>query len=266
MTARLDPAATLFDELAADYEEHFSVPSRRAYDDLAWEATPKLSTPGTVVDVGCGVGRWARRFLSTGHQVVGIEPSPAMAAAARRGTTGDDDFRLVEAGVEETELKPAAADLVVAMGSLQYAGDPVAALTRMSGWVVPGGAIAVLVDGLVALCLELSRAGREDEARQRAAERRGVWEQHGRRVGLHLFDSRSLAGAAAEAGLVEVEVTGLLVGFSLRGRTELAAALDRDYEGQLARERAWSAEPAFTDLGKQLLLTARRPVPEGERG
>ncbi len=253
------PAVALFDELAVDYEDHFRVLSRRAYDDLAWEATTALDPGPRVVDVGCGIGRWAERYLAAGHQVVGIEPSPAMATGARRRLGGRPGFDLRQVGIEEAFVEPSSVDLAIGMGSVQYSADPVGALARMTGWLVPGGTLSVLVDGVVALCLELCRSGRADEAARCAAERRGVWEQHGRRAAMHLFDREALATAATSAGLVDVEVRGLLVGFSLLGRHPLDAALEQDYERQLDRERGWSAIPPFTDLGKQLLLTARRP-------
>ncbi|MEU8614719.1 hypothetical protein AB0C29_42705, partial [Actinoplanes sp. NPDC048791] len=58
------PSRPLYDALADGYEEHFAVPHRRAYDDLAWEQTAALlpQPPARIVDAGCGVGRWARRL------------------------------------------------------------------------------------------------------------------------------------------------------------------------------------------------------------
>ena len=80
----IEPGASsaLYDSLASRYEEHFAVPYRRAYDDLAWELVQPLlpRVPGRIVDIGCGIGRWAGRLLDLGHHVVGIEPAPRMAA------------------------------------------------------------------------------------------------------------------------------------------------------------------------------------------
>lgn len=59
-----------------------------------------LGISGTLLDVGCGAGRWSGAFTRA-HRVVGVEPRPHLAAAAR------------EAGVEVVEDRwPAAAERV----------------------------------------------------------------------------------------------------------------------------------------------------------
>ncbi len=247
----------LYDLLAPHYDEHFVAPHRRAYDDLAWQAClPALpGEPGLVVDIGCGVGRWAERYVALGHRVVGIEPAPAMAAAARARLAGTS-FALQECRAEAAELPPGAADLVVAMGSLQYAADPGADLRRASGWLRPGGMLCLLVDGLVALAAELVRADRDDDAAACLARRTGVWETAGGRAELHLFDAAGLGDLARRAGLDPQPVRGLLVGATAYGRDELVRRLDADYAGALAAQERWSRVPALADLGKQLLLLA----------
>ena len=158
----------LFDALADGYEDHFAVAHRKAYDDLAWETVSALlpPVPGPIVDAGCGTGRWARRLVALGYRVIGIEQAPAMIAELRRRPVGPG-FRLVEGPMGHAELAPNDAAMVLAMGSLQYNDDPDAVLARLAGWARPSGVVCVLVDSLVALALELVRAGRPDEAVQR---------------------------------------------------------------------------------------------------
>jgi len=254
-------SAPLYDALAADYDAHFADPHRRAYDDLAWEVCAEVigAGPAHVVDVGCGVGRWAARLVAAGHRVTGIEPAPAMAAAARRRLAGSD-FTMVESRVEDAVLPAGSADVVLAMGSLQYATDPGAAIARCAGWVRPGGAICVLLDSRQALVLELLAAGRTDEALERLATRRAAWQVGSHTAALHLLDAAELAAAVRAAGLSVERVAGLLVGASAHGRAGLLTRLERDYPAQLAVERRLAAEPVLADLGKQLLITARKPV------
>lgn len=253
----------LYDKLAPSYDEHFSVPHRRAYDELAWSlCLPDVSpAPSTVVDVGCGVGRWAADLLDRGHTVVGVEPAPAMAAEARRRLAGPlaaGRFDLRPTAVEDAELRAGSADAVLAMGSLQYTVDPVAALRRMTSWVRPGGTVAVLVDCLPALVLELLADDRPEEALTCASSRVGTWTVDGESADLHLFDAASLAEAMRAAGLQPRRVAGLLVGCSVHGKTELTDRLRQDYAGTLAIERACADEPALADLGKQLLVIGTR--------
>jgi SAM-dependent methyltransferase len=232
------------------------------------------------VDVGCGVGRWASRLVAGGHRVIAIEPARAMAAVAC-GRLAGSDFTLLPAGVEDavlTEadrdpapaagtgtggagaLPPGGADVVLAMGSLQYATDPGAAIARCAGWVRPGGAVCVLLDSRQALVLELLAAGRTDEALERLATRRGVWQVGPRAADLHLLDAAELTAAVRAAGLTVERLAGLLVGASAHGRAGLLTRLKRDYPAQLAIERRLAAEPALADLGKQLLVIGRKPT------
>ncbi len=168
-------SAALYDMMAPRYDSFFEEPGyRRAYDRLAGEYIGRLlpSNPGVIVDAGCGTGRWARRWLDLGHRVIGIEQSPRMIAELKRRDLGDG-FRLIAASMDEAEIEPGSADLVVAMGSLQYVADPAAVLRRFRDWVRPGGHVCIYTDSLMALVLELIRMGRPEEAQRRLETRRG---------------------------------------------------------------------------------------------
>ena len=266
VVSRVSPAlrssTALYDCLAPTYDEHYRVPHRRAYDDLAWAfCTAALPVPpAVVVDLGCGVGRWAERLLSRGYSVVGIEPSPKMAdhAAARLSGWQDRGFTLVRAPVEQAELSVGSVDAVLAIGSLQYTDNPAATLQRVAQWMRAGAALCVLVDSLQALVLELLGAGRHAEALERLDSRRGTWRVDGAEADLHLFDQAALRSAAADADIDVVQVAGLLVGASAYGREELTRRLLADYDGTVAAERALAEVPAVADLGKQLLMVGRR--------
>jgi SAM-dependent methyltransferase len=250
------PSAPLYDSLAGSYDEHFAAPHRRAYDDLAWEISAGLIGPGaSVLDVGCGVGRWASRLVAAGHRVTGIEPAPRMADAAEQRV--GRGFTLIRAGVEDADPPPA--DVVLAMGSLQYAADPVAAIDRCATWVRPGGALCVLVDSRQALVLELLAAGRTDEALDRLSTKRGRWQLGEHAADLHLLDAAELTAAVRAAGLRVERLAGLLVGATVHGRDGLARRLIDDYAATLTVERRLAAEPALADLGKQLLVVGRKP-------
>jgi SAM-dependent methyltransferase len=251
-------SAPLYDELADDYDAHFAVAHRAAYDRLAWELiVPQLPPAGsTIVDVGCGAGRWSQRLAAMGYRVIGIEPAPRMAAAARRRV--GSDVTIIEQPMETVELAAGSVDAVLAMGSLQYSADVTHTLARLAGWVRPGGCIAVLVDSLVALVAELSARSDQEQARERLRTRRGTWTQHGRSAYLHLLDAGSLRAAYAAAGIDQVDVRGLLVSWTLLGRERFLAQLGADPSGQLEIEREWAGHEELADLGKQLLAVGRR--------
>ncbi|HEX4018060.1 MAG TPA: methyltransferase domain-containing protein [Frankiaceae bacterium] len=250
-------SAALYDRLADDYDGHFAVAHRAAYDQLAWELTLDALPPAgaTVVDVGCGSGRWAERLVALGYRVIGIEPAPRMAAAARRRLGAD--ITIFEQPVESVELPARSVDAVLAMGSLQYSRDVPESLARMTNWVRPGGCVVVLVDSLVALVAELSARGDHEQALQRLGTRRGTWTQDGQSADLHLLDAQGVRAAYASAGSRAVDVRGLLVGWTMLGRDGFLELLAADPAGRLAIEREWAQHGELADLGKQLLAVGR---------
>ena len=261
----VDDASRVFDLLAPNYDRHFAVPHRAVYDELAWERTVALLTrpTSTIVDAGCGVGRWAERFVQLGHHVVGLEPAPAMAAAARvrAERLGTDRFRVVESDMAtRSVVDPGSADLVIAMGSLQYVPDLHGSVANFWDWLRPGGRVAVLVDSLVALVLELVAAGKPAEALERARTRQGVWAPEGPSgpsAALHLLDRQRLTELFVGAGFGSVRTYGLLVSATALGGPELRRRLTE--EGlDLELERSLGEREELADTGKQLLLTAVR--------
>jgi SAM-dependent methyltransferase len=262
--ATAPPLATsvpLYDALAPTYDEHFTVPHRRAYDDLAWELVQPLlpDASARIVDVGCGIGRWARRLVDLGHAVVGIEQAPAMAAVAR-DLQASGRFELLEMPMEEAVLPARQADLVLAMGSLQYSVDPEQMLRRLGRWARPGGWVVVLVDSLIALVLELLAAGKDEEALLRQETRRATWIQGHLRADYHLLDADRLERAFQDAGLDEIRIRGLLVSWSALGREGMLRRLADNRDSQMAVERRLAGSPLLADLGKQLYGSGRVPV------
>ena len=253
-------APRFYDRLAADYERQFDAPHRRAYDDLAWDrvAARLPDHPGLVVDVGCGVGRWAERFVAAGHRVLAFDPSSEMVAAAEGRDLGER-FTAEVAGVDEVDVPEQTADIVVAMGSIQYAPEPAASINRMGRWLRPGGTLAVLCDSLLALAVELVAEGRIDEAVQRAITTEAQYRLDGWSVEHRLFDATTLRAAFEDAGLAAVEVQGLLVSWSARGRADTIDRLRRDYRGALDEEDRLARCTRLADAGKQLLALGVRP-------
>ncbi|HEX4506347.1 MAG TPA: class I SAM-dependent methyltransferase [Alphaproteobacteria bacterium] len=254
-------SAALYDAMAPGYDAIFAKPGyRRAYDRLAGEYVSGLlpTTPGTIVDAGCGTARWARRWLSLGHRVTGIEQSPEMIAELKQMKLGNR-FTLIAGNMEQAEIAPASADLVVALGSMQYVADPDSMMRRFAEWVRPGGHVCVYTDSLTALVLELMRMGKTDEALQRLNTRRGVFRQGDSIAELHLFDRAALEAMFTAAGLVDIRCHGLLVTASAWDKARSAEAALADEASFLALERRLMADPAMADAGKHIIVSGRRP-------
>ena len=175
IAARRRASMDLYSALAQTYDGTYDQPShRRAYDILAWELVSALLPPAAhVIDAGIGAGRWLPRLLEAGHRVTGIEQAPGMIAILE-GLDLPPGFTLLRSAMEEAPVQPAGADLVMAMGSVQYAPDPGAMIRRFARWTRPGGHVCVYADSLVSLVLELVRENRAAEAVERLATRRGV--------------------------------------------------------------------------------------------
>jgi len=252
----------LYNGFAADYDAAFEATShRKAYDRLAWDCVSRLlpTSPGTIVDAGCGTGRWVGRLLSLGHRVIGIEQAPEMISVLQAKQYGAD-FTLLAKDMEAAHLGRGSADLVMAIGSVQYTKDPADMMRRFATWAKPGGAVCVMVDSLVAVVLELIRMGKADEGLSRLQARRGVFALGGQQADLYLYDSRTLQSHFAAAGLTEVSCHGLLVTSSAWGRDGCTAAMVSDEAAFLSLERALGSFPVMADAGKHLFVSGRRPL------
>lgn len=78
--------------------------------------------PGTsVLDIGCGIGRWSRRLARRGANVVGVDLAPAMIDEARRRSAGIPiDYRVAD--LRELDLGRAF-DVILAVTVLQHILD-----------------------------------------------------------------------------------------------------------------------------------------------
>lgn len=259
-----DPAgAALYSAIADGYDDSYAVPShRRVYDRLAWEHVSALPLPRAahIVDVGCGTGRWIPAWLARGHHVTGIEQAPGMIDVLRRRNLGSG-FSLIETPMENAFLPSQSADLVLAMGSVQYAADPADMIRRFASWTRPGGIVCVYVDSLMALILELVRNGQTDKALEMLSTRRGVFRTGHHAATLTLYDTRLLERHFADAGLVDARCYGLAVGASAAGRAGCTAAMVADEDAAMNVERALSAEALLADAGLHILAIGRKPLP-----
>ena len=253
-----------YNHLAPVYEDAYRETTyQRVYDLLAWQRalTCLPPRPCTVVDAGCGTGRWASWLLEGGHHVIGIEQSQSMIDALEARDL-NDRFRLVADNMENVDLSQAQADAVFAMGSLQFTSNPAAQLKRFASWVRPGGYVAVYVDSLVARVLELVRSGKNDEAMTCLNARTDIRHINGENANVHLFDEKILRSHFESAGLRLIQSYGLLASASAYGSAECNQRLQEDEYSFIQCESALSSSPLFINLGKHIFMIGQRPPEE----
>jgi SAM-dependent methyltransferase len=122
--------AESFGSIVADYDRF-----RSEYPPELIERLVKLK-PRDVLDVGCGTGKAGLALARRGLTVVGVDPDPAMTAAARaRG------LRVEVSSFEDWQDDGRLFDLIVAGHSWHWI-DPAIGVSRAAALLRPGGTIA----------------------------------------------------------------------------------------------------------------------------
>ncbi|MGN6487580.1 MAG: class I SAM-dependent methyltransferase [Devosia sp.] len=113
---------------------------RRFVLDAPMLERARLSGAKTVLDVGCGEGRFCRLLARQGLDTVGIDPAGSLIAQART-LHPEGDYRL--AGAEQLPFGDGSFDLVVAYLSLVDIPDAAAAIAEMTRVLRPGGHLLI---------------------------------------------------------------------------------------------------------------------------
>jgi SAM-dependent methyltransferase len=134
-----------------------------------WPAFQRLLPPlqgKRVLDLGCGLGNFAREAVARGaRQVIAVDLSERMLAEARaRGgnaaityvqssleafepeATGFDLVEPEATGFDLVEPEATGFDLVVSMLALHYVADYKLIIRRIARWLAPGGRLAISVE------------------------------------------------------------------------------------------------------------------------
>lgn len=112
----------------------------RFHRDLFLEIVPAPS--GRTLDLGCGEGRLARDLAALGHDVVGIDASTAMIAAAREAAP---KMELHVADAASLPFADGSFGLVVAFMSLQDVDDLRGAIREAARVLARGGRLCLAV-------------------------------------------------------------------------------------------------------------------------
>jgi SAM-dependent methyltransferase len=107
------------------------------------------------VELGCGTAYVSAWLARRGARVVGVDITPAQLETARRMQEQFGlEFPLLEASAEDVPLPDESADLVVSEYGASIWADPYRWVPEASRLLRPGGTLAFLVNGLLAvLCM-----------------------------------------------------------------------------------------------------------------
>lgn len=96
----------------------------------------------SVLDVGCGAGRFLEVVSRTARLAVGMDFSTAV-DAARANLADRDNVELVQADVYRMPFQPGAFDEAYCIGVLQHTPNPALAMEKLAEPVRPGGSVAL---------------------------------------------------------------------------------------------------------------------------
>ena len=158
---------------AAGYDRNRPRPPRVLLELLSRYA--RAEPPKLVVDLGCGTGLSTRAWSGLAERVVGIEPNPAMLAAAEPAT----GVEYGQAYANATGLPDGVADIVTCSQSLHWM-EPVPVFTEAARILRPGGVFAAydydwppVVDPELDAAYEAYQERRRQVRAQRGVQRGG---------------------------------------------------------------------------------------------
>jgi ubiquinone/menaquinone biosynthesis C-methylase UbiE len=96
--------------------------------------------PGRALDAACGTGRHAAALVGLGHQVVGVDATPAMLSLARKKLPAVD-FR--RGDLAALPVQDASVDLIICALALSHIPDLTPVLTDFARVLRPGGHVII---------------------------------------------------------------------------------------------------------------------------
>jgi SAM-dependent methyltransferase len=134
----------LWETNAAQWIEWARAPGHDSYWNFHRDQFLEIVPPPghRTIDIGCGEGRLTRCLKELGHNVIGIDTSPALIAAARE-LDPSVDIRLADAAA--LPFDDASADMAIAFMSLHDINAMPAAVQEAARVLEPGGYFCVAI-------------------------------------------------------------------------------------------------------------------------
>jgi ArsR family transcriptional regulator len=193
LAARAEGSRGFFAGVADQWETLRAELYGRRFTETAIAAL--LPSDWTVADLACGAGDLTVRLAPRVKQVVAVDASPEMLAAAKRRARGLGNVEFHRADLAHLPIKEGACDAALLLLALTHVEDPSAALAEMARILRPGGR-AVVVD--------LLRHDRDDFRRRMGQLRNGFTADELRR----LVAGAGLGAATAAPLSPEAEAKG----------------------------------------------------------
>lgn len=118
-----------------------STSSQRLFECSGW--SPDELKSKTVLEVGCGAGRFTEVLLSAGATVCAIDFSNSVEVTQTNNIQHADRLCLAQADIYDIPFPPQSFDFVFCFGVLQHTPDPHRAFLNLTRYIAPGGKIAV---------------------------------------------------------------------------------------------------------------------------
>lgn len=97
----------------------------------------------TVLEVGCGAGRFTELMLGAGARVAACDLSLAVEANYENCGRDDDSYFVCQADVRRLPFAPGSFDFVVCLGVIQHTPDPTETIAALARHVRPGGMLVI---------------------------------------------------------------------------------------------------------------------------
>lgn len=108
---------------------------------------PETVRGRTVLDAGCGTGRWSRQLRALGAaRVIALDMSEAVEVCARK-LAGDENVVVVQGSILTPPLRKASIGVVASIGVIHHLSDPIAGLAALAATLEPDGRLAIWVYG-----------------------------------------------------------------------------------------------------------------------
>ncbi len=180
---------------AYDYETRINAIARWGKAQLDARKLGKILSfakrpPRTFLDVGCGSGRYLHAMAARGisrKDIHGLELDAGVVESLR--TQG---FSVARARVEDADLAPGSIDLATMFHVLEHVDAPDRVVSRIAGWLAPGGILAVETPNLDSL--------------DRRLFANGIWGGYHIPRHWHLFRASTLSRLFEHAGLTPTAI------------------------------------------------------------